>query len=275
MGLYEKAMPSELSWEETLAAANTAGFDFVEMSIDETEEKLWRLDMPDEERNRLVLAMKQAGIPIRSMCLSAHRKYALGSSDPAVCARGMEIMNKAIKLADDLGIRMIQLAGYDVYYEESTYETKKRFLKHLREAVRQAEKASVLLGFETMENEFMNTVEKAMKYVTLIGSGYLQLYPDLGNITSAARHYQNDVLEDMELGKGHFLALHLKETAPGRYREVPYGTGHVAFEPAIRQAWALQVRRFVTEFWYTGDTDWQQELIRVNRRFSGILEKME
>ena len=59
--------------------------------------------------------------------MSGHRKYPLGSSDPAICERGMEIMDKAIRLADDLGVRIIQLAGYDVYYEESGAETKNGF----------------------------------------------------------------------------------------------------------------------------------------------------
>ena len=36
LGLYEKAMPSDLSWKEKLEAAKAAGFDFVEISIDET-----------------------------------------------------------------------------------------------------------------------------------------------------------------------------------------------------------------------------------------------
>ena len=48
LGLYEKAMPKELSWKEKLLAAKEAGYDFVEISIDETEEKLARLDMPVE-----------------------------------------------------------------------------------------------------------------------------------------------------------------------------------------------------------------------------------
>ena len=110
-------------------------------------------------------------------------------------------MEKAIRLAEDLGIRIIQLAGYDVYYEESTFETKKRFLANLKKAADMAAKAGVTMGFETMENEFMNTVEKAMKYVTLVGSPYLNVYPDIGNITNAAKTYENDVLEDLELGK--------------------------------------------------------------------------
>lgn len=275
LGLYEKSMPPELSWEEKLQAAKAAGYDFVEISIDETDEKLSRLDMSEEERRKLILTMREIGMPIRTMCLSGHRKYPLGSSDPLVCARGMEIMDKAIRLADDLGIRIIQLAGYDVYYEESQTETKKRFLTHLKEAVHHAGCAGVFLGFETMETEFMNTVEKAMKYVTLVNSSYLQVYPDIGNLTNAAYTYKNDALEDLELGRGHLLAMHLKETSPGKFREVPYGAGHVAFEEAIRRAWELQIRKFVTEFWYTGNPEWKEDLTAAHDKFSRILDQME
>lgn len=44
LGLYEKSMPNELSFREKLTYAREAGYDFLEMSIDETEEKLARLD---------------------------------------------------------------------------------------------------------------------------------------------------------------------------------------------------------------------------------------
>ena len=42
LGLYEKSMPSELTWEEKLSVAKAAGYDFVEISIDESDEKLNR-----------------------------------------------------------------------------------------------------------------------------------------------------------------------------------------------------------------------------------------
>lgn len=146
LGLYEKAMPGSLTWKEKLLAAKSAGYDFVEISIDETDEKLSRLEMTGQERLELVRLMAETGIPIRTMCLSGHRKYPLGSSDPQVCGRGMEIMQKAIQLADDLGVRIIQLAGYDVYYEESSLETKKRFLKNLKKAVNMAERTRCASG---------------------------------------------------------------------------------------------------------------------------------
>lgn len=275
IGLYEKAMPADLTWEEKMLAAKEAGYDFIEISIDETDARLARLDMSKEERLELITWMQKTGIPLRTMCLSGHRKYPLGSSDEATCARGMEIMEKAIRLAEDLGIRIIQLAGYDVYYEDSTFETKHRFLKNLKKATEMAASAGVVLGFETMENEFMNTVEKAMKYVTLVGSPYLHVYPDIGNITNAAKTYQNDVLEDLELGRGHLAAMHLKETVPGKFREIPYGTGHVDFEAAIEKAWELGIRKYVTEFWYTGNPQWRRDLQFANRMFTEILGRQK
>ena len=126
IGLYEKAMHPGLSWREKLAFAKESGYDFVEISIDEKDEKLARLDWTAQERRELLDAMQDTGLPIRSMCLSGHRKYPLGSADPAVRARGMEIMEKAVQLADSLGVRVIQLAGYDVYYEDSSAETDRK-----------------------------------------------------------------------------------------------------------------------------------------------------
>ena len=256
LGLYEKAMPKDLSWKEKMLAAKGAGFDFIEISIDETDEKLARLDMSREERLALMELMSETGVPIRTMCL-------------------MEIMEKAIRLAEDLGIRIIQLAGYDVYYEEGSEETRERFEENLKKAVEMAAKAGVMMGFETMETEFMNTVEKAMVYVNRVNSPYLNVYPDLGNVTNAAVTYGTDVEEDLETGRGHLAAMHLKETLPGKFREIPFGTGHVDFEAGIRKAWELGVRKFVTEFWYVGNPDWTEDLKFACDKMTKILQGNE
>lgn len=275
IGLYEKAMPKDLTWKEKLTAAKEAGYDFVEISIDETDEKLARLEWTKEERLELVKTMYEEGIPIRTMCLSGHRKYPIGSSDPAVCARGMEIMEKAIQLADDLGVRIIQLAGYDVYYDESTPETVARFGENLKKCTWMAAKAGVLMGFETMETEFMNTCGKSMNYVKQINSVYLNVYPDCGNINNAALSYGTDVQEDLGSCQGHIVAMHLKETVPGKFRDMMYGEGQVDFPAMIDTAWAMGVRKFVTEFWYLGKEDWREDLSFANRTMRALLDKKE
>lgn len=274
IGLYEKAMHPGLSWREKLAFAKESGYDFVEISIDEKDEKLARLDWTAQERRELLDAMQDTGLPIRSMCLSGHRKYPLGSADPAVRARRMEIMEKAVQLADSLGVRVIQLAGYDVYYEDSSAETKALFLENLRKAAEMAAVRGIVLGFETMETDFMNTVWKSMFYVNAVNSPYLGVYPDSGNLTNAALTGKNSVLEDLKSGKGHLVALHLKETIPGVFREVPFLTGHVDFESVIRTAWDLGVRRFVTEMWYVGNDDtWKDDIRFACKSMSAILDR--
>lgn len=273
IGLYEKAMPGNLSWTEKILAAKKAGYDFIEISIDETDEKLKRLDMSKEERIGLVSLMQALDMPIRTMCLSGHRKYPLGSNDPEIRQRSMEIMEKALQLADDLGVRIIQLAGYDVYYEQSNNETKEYFLNNLKKITEMAASKGILMGFETMETDFMNTVQKAMSYVKQIDSVYLNVYPDLGNITNAAVNYGKDVNNDLETGRGKLVAMHLKETVPGKFREIPFGTGHVDFENGIKKAWELGVRRFVTEFWYTGNPNWQDDLNFAVKKMTDILNK--
>ena len=40
LGLYEKSMPNTLSFAEKLLCAKECGFDYLEISIDETDEKL-------------------------------------------------------------------------------------------------------------------------------------------------------------------------------------------------------------------------------------------
>lgn len=273
IGLYEKAMPADMPWLEKLRFAKKCGYDFIELSIDVTDEKIARLDWTGQERLELVTLMAKNEMPIRSICLSSHRKYPLGSADPAIRARGVEIMEKAIRLADDLGIRIIQLAGYDVYFEKSTQETKALFLKNLRRAASLAAQKGIILGIETMENEFMNTVGKVMYYIQLIDNPYLGIYPDTGNLTNAALTSGVSISEDLSVGRGHLVALHIKESLPGVFGAVPYMTGHVDFANMLKTAWQLGVRRYVTEFWDTGAGTWQEDALFAIQSMSAILDE--
>ncbi len=257
LGLYEKSMPESFSVEEKLILANRAGFDFMEISIDESERKMSRV-YDKSLKNEIISAKKNAGLPIKTMCLSGHRKYPLGSPDIESRKKSLEIMQAAIDFSVDVGIRIIQLAGYDVYYTESTDETKKYFCENLAKCAEMASKAGVMMGFETMETPFMNTAVKAKKYVDMIGSPYLKIYPDIGNITNGT----DDYLDDLKAVKGDVIAAHLKETVPGVYRDMEFGEGRVDFDGCIGELLSQGVRIFNLEFWYDGKTDPFEYVVR-------------
>lgn len=272
LGLYEKAMP-KLSWKEKFEAAKKAGFDCIEMSIDETDEKLARLTMTDEEIEALRRESVFYGVPISTICLSGHRRFPLGSHDESVRHRSLEIMQQAVRLAKKLGVSLIQLAGYDVYYEEGDETTRQFFLENLKKCVEMASVEGILLGFETMETPFMDTVGKAMQYVNLVQSPYLGVYPDVGNCTNASLVHGHDLIEDLHSGYGHVYAVHLKETVPNVYREVEFGTGHVDFAKVIAAFWKMGVRRYTGEFWYTGSPTWEQDLKDACEFLRGFLDQ--
>lgn len=226
LGIYEKALPTGECWLERLLLAGGLGFDFVEMSIDETDERLARLDWSREQRMALVQAVADSGVRVPSICLSAHRRFPLGSEDDEVRNQGLEIMRKAIEFAQDVGVRVIQLAGYDVYYQQANDATRCRFREGLTAAVEMASRAQVTLAMEIMDYPLMNSISKAIGYATYLNNPWFQLYPDIGNLSA----WDNDVQMELEAGRGHIVAVHVKDTLPGVFKNVPFGKGVVEFE---------------------------------------------
>jgi L-ribulose-5-phosphate 3-epimerase len=252
MGLYEKALEPELSWNERLDTAAKLGFDFVEISIDETDGRMDRVQKRSE--NKLIKeAISSSGIPISTMCLSGHRKFPIGSTHPDVRNRGMDLMARAIEFSVDVGIRVVQLAGYDVYYNEtSTPESRHNFLENLQKSVELAGRAGVMLAFENMGGPYIDTLGKAMEYVNSINSPWLQIYGDIGNLHAI----KADVAYELTMAGKHLIGLHVKDTVPGVIRDIPFGEGSTPFEESFT---ALEKSGFsgfyVMEMWYRKGED--------------------
>jgi len=230
IGLYEKALPESLSWEERLAAAGQAGFDFIEISIDESDERLSRLDWTASERAALRRSIANTGVKIMSMCLSGHRKYPLGSHSPEIRRQGQDILRKAIDFAGDVGLRVVQVMGYDVFYETSDEETGSNFVEGLRLGARWASQSGVMLGLENLDTPFVENLSTALSIIREIDSPWLRLYPDIGNL-SAAGYYPPD---ELTLAKGQLLGVHVKDAMPKVIRGIPFEKGIVPFRETFQ-----------------------------------------
>lgn len=252
LGIYEKALPAGLDWPRMLAAARTAGYDYVEMSIDESDQRLARIAWGAEAKAEFRHAVAASGVPVRSVCLSGHRRFPFGSADPIVRERARDIMRGAIDLAVDTGIRTIQLAGYDVYYEPSTPESLSRFEEGLDWALGLAERAQVTLAMEIMDTPLMGTITRWRAWAERLPSPWFQVYPDVGNLSAWA----GSVPDELAKGLGRIVAVHLKDTVPpvpgfpGKFREVPFGEGCVDFPAAFRTLAAMRYRGcYLVEMW--------------------------
>ena len=252
LGIYEKALPRNTSWVEKLALAKSCGFDFVEMSVDESEERLARLDWSLDERMEIISAIQKTGVRIPTLCLSAHRRFPFGSHDSDIRQQARMIMQKALRLAQDLGIRTIQLAGYDVYYEPQNDDTIASFEEAMAWVAEQAAAAQVMCAVEIMDTPFINSISKWKVLDAKINSPWFSVYPDVGNLTA----WGNELESELVKGIDRIAAIHLKDTFPvtpefpGQFRDVPFGEGCVDFVMLFRILRRLNYRgTFLIEMW--------------------------
>ncbi|NOI24871.1 L-ribulose-5-phosphate 3-epimerase [Vibrio mediterranei] len=277
MGLYEKALPNELSWEEKLQQTKQLGFDFLEISVDESDERRSRLDWDDEAIYDLKRLCERYEIPLQSMCLSAHRKYPYGSLDPQVRQQAHLHMEKAIKLAFKLGIRTIQLAGYDVYYEPANQETHQNFIQGMKQAAKMAERAGVMLAVEIMDTCYLNSLSKFEVLNREVNSPFFTAYPDVGNISG----WNYDVSTELALSMPHIVQIHLKDTYKvtndyqGQFRDLVIGDGEVDFEAIFETLKRTDcVVPMVIEMW-AQDDNWRENIEIAKQRLNQVCQSVE
>jgi predicted hexulose-6-phosphate isomerase len=246
VGLYEKALPAEWSWDQRLCGTADAGYDYAEISIDETDERLSRLEWSQGERAALRRAIADSGVPVMTLCLSGQRRFPLGSKDPATRSRAFEIVAKSIELSVDTGVRIIQVPGYDVYFEPSDAETMARYHEGLCRVTEWAAQAGVMLALENVDVPSSASLVDAMATVRHVNSPWFQIYPDMANV--AACGY--DPVEELPLCKDHIIAVHVKDSRPKIIRGVPFRTGIVPLEAVFRSLAAINYRGPLTvEMW--------------------------
>lgn len=278
LGIYEKALPRNITWLQRLKLAKKLGFNFVEMSIDETEERLARLDWPKTKRKEVIEAIQLTEIKILSICLSGHRRFPFGSEDAALRKKAMEILEKAVDLASDLGIRTIQLAGYDVYYEKKTVSSREYFIQNIKKAVQYASQKEVTLAIEIMDDPFINSITKFEKIKAQIPSPWLQVYPDLGNLSAWP---ENDISFELEKGIGSITGIHLKDTLAitndfgGKFKEVPFGSGCVDFHGCLQTLKRLNYSGpFLVEMWSETSNDPELEIQKAKEFLLPLLKEV-
>lgn len=252
IGIYEKALPENIDWFKRMSIVAELGLDFVEIAVDETEERLVRFDWSNQQIMEVRSAAIEAGLTIYNLILSAHRRFPLGSTDDSTRRKGLNLLKRGIEFSEKLGIRVVQLSGYYVFYESRDERTYDRFLDGLHQGVQWASQAGVILALENMDGEDIISIRQAMHFVEQINSPWLQVYPDLGNLAGN----DLDVSQELQFAKGHLVGIHLKDAQRGVFRRVPFGEGIVPFTKAFRTLVDMGYQgNFLIEMWNDGAPD--------------------
>jgi L-ribulose-5-phosphate 3-epimerase len=182
-GICSVIFPDGMPIAEKFRQAKNAGFEGIEVRFgDEISPAL----APDEVK-RIGDAAHEAGIQIATMWISGvFQKNPLNSADPAVRARGMEGLKKAIEFATYLHCGALLLypcrLGNGAKFQFGYEDTWNRVTAELRKAIPWAEQSKVLLDPENVWNKFLLSPLEMRAFVDQFHSPWLQTHFDTGNV---------------------------------------------------------------------------------------------
>ncbi len=228
LGIYEKALVPDPRWPHFFEQVRASGFDFAELAVDESAERIRRLGWNNRQRDHVRQAAHAHGVTIDTITLSAHRATPLGSADPEVRVRSRTMLRQAIALAGDLGCTRVQIAGYFAFYEPPHPEARRWFLDGLADATAGAEAAGVVLAIENVDGHDITSIPTALEILDELNDKTVRLYIDVGNLAGN----QRDVAAELRTGLPYAHAVQLKDARPGEFRRVPFDHGTVPW-PAV------------------------------------------
>jgi len=248
-GLYEKSICSSLKWDDKFNLTKDAGYDYFEIAIDATPEKLNRLEDRNEQSS-IRRVSESLNMPLYTFAFTANRFFPLGSEDDSIRKEGVRLLKRALDFAAFVGARIMNIASYDEYQKPRNKNTEGLFLDSLKECVEHASIRGVIISLETMDTPFIDTTRKALHFVRALDSAFLQIGVDPGNIAAMG----HDPVTDIPSGGGHIVEVEFKDTRLGQVRDVFFGEGTVNFDTCFRMLHDIQYQGFLAaEMWCHDD----------------------
>lgn len=186
-GINIWSFPSNLSLNEVFKIAKDAGFDGVEIALDEKGE----LSLESTEAD--VLRVKQMaydnGISLYSLATPLFWPYPLSSNDKGIRQKAKDIVRRQIEVAKGLGCDTVLVIpggvdvtfypGYEVVDYDLVYD---RALEAMLELKEHAEEYEVIIGVENIWNKFLLSPLEMRDFVDKIDSDFVKVYFDVGNV---------------------------------------------------------------------------------------------
>ena len=185
-GISIWSFPSEMKIIECMKMAKEAGFDGIELALNETG--FMSLNSTEDEIKGYKEMAENIGIEISSLATGLYWDYSLTSSNEEICNKAKEIVRKQLDAASILGVDTIliipgavgvdflpssEIVEYDLAYQRS--------LSALKELAPYAESKKVSIGIENVWNKFLLSPLETRDFIDDIGSEFVGAYLDVGN----------------------------------------------------------------------------------------------
>jgi L-ribulose-5-phosphate 3-epimerase len=174
------SFPGGTAIEEAMKRARAAGFEGLELAVDERGELSLESTAADTERLRALA--DSIGLRLPTLATGLGWAYPVVGPDPAVSAKGKAVVRKCLELAQGLGAKVIlvvpgsvtELFPYDAACEQ--------LVPAFRELAPEAEDRGVTIGIENVWNKFLLSPIEFARMIDDIDHPFVQAYFDVGNV---------------------------------------------------------------------------------------------
>ncbi|MCX7884159.1 MAG: sugar phosphate isomerase/epimerase [Caloramator sp.] len=208
-GINIWAFDNKKTIEESIILAKKAGFDGIELALDETGE----LSLNTDKANilRIKNIAEENNIEICSLATGLYWKYSITSENKKIREKAKDIVKKQLEIASMIGANAIlvipgivgadfikdcEIVSYDKVYEYS--------LEAFQELKRYAEDLKVNIALENVWNKFLLSPLEMRDFVDKIGNNYVGVYLDIGNVVYTGYPEQWVSILNKRIKKIHF-----------------------------------------------------------------------
>ena len=173
--------------KESMALAKKAGYDGIELTLEETGPT--GMDSTPADWAEIRAYSEEIGLPVHSIATGLHWGSPITSDDEAVREKAIAIVEKQLDMAKALGADAVLVVPgavnvtfvpgfapvpYDVAYERS--------LAAFNRLKGKAEALQVKIGIENVWNQFLLSPLEMRDFIDKINSPYVGMYFDVGNV---------------------------------------------------------------------------------------------
>lgn len=175
---------------DCMKLAKTAGFEGIELALDETGE----VSLDSSEKDILVLkrSADELGIELTSLASGLYWSYSFTSSNVGHRQKASEVAMKQIEIAAWLGVDTVLIIpgsvgvdfipGHEVVPYDIVYDLALEAIGKLADYAKQHK---VHIGLENVWNKFLLSPLEFRQFIDEIGSDYAGAYFDVGNVVAS------------------------------------------------------------------------------------------
>ncbi|MDQ0897300.1 MULTISPECIES: sugar phosphate isomerase/epimerase [unclassified Paenibacillus] len=263
-GINMWSFPGSMKVEQCIAVAKKAGFDGIELALNETGQL--SLESKESEIKEYRKIAEDQGIALSSLASGLYWTYSLTSGHAQTRQKAKDIVKKQLENAAILGVDTILVVpgavGVDFIPDSEVVPYDQAYdyaLEGISELSNVAQSLKVSIGIENVWNKFLLSPLEMRDFIDKINSPYVGAYFDVGNVLYAGYPEHWISILNKRIKKVHFKDY--RRAAGGLHGFVDLLAGDVNYPEVMKALQAIGYDDYVIAEMIPGYTHHGEQII--------------